>query len=431
MNNKYEDEDKEEKLKEYKRILEGLESLFTEFQNINKNNTKKIIKKKIERKITIKKDINPPLEKEDLNKLLLQSDNYKGKLTLLDERQAFDENESYQKIIDLFIEENESIPEIERENGDPDKYILTQLFTAFSLLERKIYLNSDKSLEEKARNILKFLNSIKFNKDSKLTPQMLEYFNHNILKIEDIFQSNENEINSNKAEIKRTKEELNDKKPQVIEAKEFKKRLDNDKIINTLDSINEYGNVILNDNIEDESAQQNEKITYEKKYENIDLNNEEYKKFKSSNMRKILELDDDKLKNLTKSEFQELINEVYSTGNIINKDLENKIIRGKNQVIDESQDENEVKSCNNITFINDIEISLNPEEKLENIEEIVDDKDIPDFEQEEIKNQQNRTLFFEKEDFEKDFFPSIINFEMNEKDENKNIKNVDIKNNQS
>ena len=431
MNNKYEDEDKEEKLKEYKRILEGLESLFTEFQNINKNNTKKIIKKKIERKITIKKEINPPLEKEDLNKLLLQSDNYKGKLTLLDEKQAFDENESYQKIIDLFIEENESIPEIERENGDPDKYILTQLFTAFSLLERKIYLNSDKSLEEKARNILKFLNSIKFNKDSKLTPQMLEYFNHNILKIEDIFQSNENEINSNKAEIKETKEELNDKKPQIIEAKEFKKKLDNDKIINTFDLINEYGNVILNDNIEDEPAQQNEKITYEKKYENIDLNNEEYKKIKSTNMRKILELDDDKLKNLTKSEFQELINEVYSTGNIINKDLENKIIRGKNQVIDESQDENEVKSCNNITFINDIEISLNPEEKLENIEEIVDDKDIPDFEQEEIKNQQNRTLFFEKEDFEKDFFPSIINFEMNEKDENKNIKNVDIKNNQS
>ena len=431
MNNKYEDEDKEEKLKEYKRILEGLESLFTEFQNINKNNTKKIIKKKIERKITIKKEINPPLEKEDLNKLLLQSDNYKGKLTLLDEKQAFDENESYQKIIDLFIEENESIPEIERENGDPDKYLLTQLFTAFSLLERKIYLNSDKSLEEKNRNILKFLNSIKFNKDSKLTPQMLEYFNHNILKIEDIYQSNENEINSNKTEIKETKEELNDKKPQIIEAKEFKKRLDNDKIINTFDSINEYGNVILNDNIEDESAQQNEKITYEKKYENIDLNNEEYKKFKSSNMRKILELDDDKLKNLTKSEFQELINEVYSTGNIINKDLEKKIIEGKNKVIDESQDENEVKSCNNITFINDIEISLNPEEKLENIEEIVDDKDIPDFEQEEIKNQQNRTLFFEKEDFEKDFFPSIINFEMNEKDENKNIKNVDIKNNQS
>ena len=147
-------------------------------------------------------------------------------------------------------------------------------------------------------------------------------------------------------------------------------------------------------------------------------------------MRKILELDDDKLKNLTKSEFQELINEVYSTGNIINKDLENKIIGGKNQVIDESQDENEVKSCNNITFINDIEISLNPEEKLENIEEIVDDKDIPDFEQEEIKNQQNRTLFFEKEDFEKGFFPSIINFEMKEKDENKNIKNAENKNNQ-
>ena len=405
MNNKYEDEDKEEKLKEYKRLLEGLESLFTEFQNININ--KQSIKKKLGKKITVRREIKQPLDNQDLYISLLQSEHYKGKLTLLDEKQAFDENDSYQKITDLLFEEKETIPEIERENGDPDKYLLTQLFTAFSLLERKIYLSGDKSLEEKSRNFLKFLNMIKFNKDSKLTPQMLEYFNHNILRIEDIFQSKENKINLNKTEIKETKEGSYNKKPQIIEAKEIKRKLEIDKNINNFDSFNEYGNVILNDNIEDESIQQGEKITYVKKYDNIDLNNEEYKIIKSVNMRKILELEDEKLKNLTTDEFQELINEVYSTGDIINKEIENKITGGKNKLFNKEKSENDVKVDNNITFINDIEISLNPEEKMENDEEIVDDKDIPDFDQEEIKAQQNKTLFFEKEDFEKEFFPNI------------------------
>ena len=176
MNNKYEDEDKEEKLKEYKRLLEGLESLFTEFQNININ--KQSIKKKLGKKITVRREIKQPLDNQDLYISLLQSEHYKGKLTLLDEKQAFDENDSYQKITDLLFEEKETIPEIERENGDPDKYLLTQLFTAFSLLERKIYLSGDKPLEEKSRNFLKFLNIIKLNKDFKLKI----YFNQKKIK---------------------------------------------------------------------------------------------------------------------------------------------------------------------------------------------------------------------------------------------------------
>ena len=396
------DEENNEKLKEYKKLLEGLESLFTEFQNINKQP----LKKKVEKKISAKKEIKISLNSHELYKELLQSEHHKGKLTLLDEKQALDENESYQKIIDLLLEENDTIPPIDMENEDPDKYLLTQIFTAFSLLERKIYLSGDKPLEEKTRNFLKNLNMIKFNKDSKLTPEMLSYFNHNILRIEDIFQSKENKTDKNNIiEAKKKNEEKSDKKIYNIEAKEIKRKLELDKNINAFDSFNDNTNIILNDEIKDEGVQQLESISYEKKFENIDLNNEEYKKIKSTNMRKILEIENDKLKNVTMEEFQEIIKDVYSNGEITNKELENKITGGKNKLL---IDENDIKVTENenITFPNDIEISINPEERMEN-EEIVDDKDIPDFDQEEIKNQQNKTSFFEKEDFEKEFFPNI------------------------
>ena len=395
------DEENNEKLKEYKKLLEGLESLFNEFQNINKQP----VKKKVEKKISAKKEVKISLNIHESYKELLQSEHHKGKLTLLDEKQALDENESYQKIIDLLLEENDTIPAIETENGDPDKYLLTQIFTTFSLLERKIYFSGDKPLEEKKRDFLKNLNRIKFNKDSKLTPEMLSYFNNNILRIEDIFQSKENKINVNNPDEKKLNEEKIDKKIYNIEAKEIKKQLDLDKNINVFDSFNDNTNVILNDEIKDEGVQQIESISYEKKFENIDLNNEEYKKIKSTNMRKILEIENDKLKNVTNEEFQEIIKEVYSNGEITNKELENKITGGKSKLF---IDENDIKITDNenITFPNDIEISINPEEKMEN-EEIVDDKDIPDFDQDEIKTQQNKTSFFEKEDFEKEFFPNL------------------------
>ena len=396
------DEENNEKLKEYKKLLEGLESLFVEFQNINSQP----LKRKVEKTISTKKEIKVSLNSHELYKELVQSEHHKGKLTLLDEKQALDENESYQKIIDLFLEETDTIQSIEMENGDPDKYLLTQIFTAFSLLERKIYLSGDKPLEEKRRNFLKHLNMIKFNKDSKITPEILSYFNHNILRIEDIFLSKENKVNINDTKAKKNLEEKNEKKIINIEAKEIKKKIDKDKIINTFDSFNDNGiNIVLNDEIRDEGISQIESISYEKKYENIDLNNEEYKKIKSTNMRKILELENDKLKNITTDEFQEIIKQVYLSGNITNKELENKITGGKGKLF---EDENDIRvTNNNITFPNDIEISINPEEKMENEEEILDDKDIPDFDQDEIKAQQNKTSFFEKEDFAKEFFPNI------------------------
>ena len=150
------DEENNEKYNEYKKILEGLEFLFAEFQNINSQPEKR----EVEKKMTEKKSTKSFLNTHEIYKSLLLSEHYKNKLTLLDEKQSLDESESFQKIIDLFLEETETIPEIETENGDPDKYILTQLFTAFSLFERKIYLTKDKNLNDKSRLFLKNLNKI-------------------------------------------------------------------------------------------------------------------------------------------------------------------------------------------------------------------------------------------------------------------------------
>jgi hypothetical protein len=417
-------EEDEEKLKEYKKLLEGLESIFIEFQNIN-NRT---IEKKSVKKISSKKDTKINLNNNEFYKSLLESEQHSGKLTLLDEKQALDENESYQKIIDLFLQESETIPSIEKEGDDPNKYLLTQIFTAFSLLERKIYFSGDKDLEEKSRNFFKNLNMIKFNKETKLTPEMLEYFNHNILRIEDIFQSREKKINSdinnNLGTAKKNINEKNDIKPIIIEAKEInKKEIGNKNNLNMFESFNNDGNVILNDETKDEGLQQIDSISYERKFANIDLSNEEYKRIKSINLRKILELDNEKLKNITKNELQELINEVYTSGKISNKTIECKLAYGQNKLFNKEIDDNNIKVTNTFISPNEVEISLNQEEKMENDEEIADDKDILDFDQEEIKTQQNKTLFFEKEDFEKEFFPNIKNNE-DEKEINNDKKSL-------
>ena len=402
-------QDNNDNLKEYKKLVEGLESLFTEFANIKKKQT---IRKKEKKLPTIRKETNTSLFNNEIYKSLLKSNHHKGKLILLDEKQPLDENESYQKILELFLEENDPIPSLRKE-GDANfynKYLLLQLYTALSLKERKIYLSGSNNKENINRNFMKNLNMINFDKNNELiTPEILEFFNHNILRIEDIYQSNENknknEINIlNKQYIDENNDdgegkilkENNNKKIITIEAQEIKQN-----------NIN-GNNVIINDEIKEPDNPIINSISFSKNFENIDLSNEEYKKIKSINMRKILELEDEKLQQITPDEFQELINEVYSTGQISNKEIENKITGGKGKLFT-----NEEKS--NIYIIpNDLEISINPEEKMENEDEYNKD-DIPDFGQEEIKNQQNKTLFFEKEDFEKEFFPNIEENNINNK----------------
>ncbi len=410
------EEETNENFKEFKVLIEGLKTIFTEFENSSKNTEKeKTTKKKFIKKKETK--LYQLLNNHELFKFLLLSNYFRGKLILLDEKQASDENDSYQKIMDLFLEENETISNISNNksfSGDVNKYLLTQLFTAFSLLTRKVYLNGDKmnpgSEEEKGREFLKHLNSIKFDKNSKLTNQMLEYFNNNILRIEDIYQSNDTKINNTEDNNNKNNLEQYDKKT-IIEAFEIKRKAPLDKNMNMnnfspFDNINN-GTVILNNDNKEEAVQQVDSISYEKKFRNIDLENEEYKKEKSINMRKILEIDEEKLKNISIGEFQELISEVYENGELLNKEIEDKITGGQGKLFNKenSQDKKDIQNSFSIKISN--EISMNTDEKNVDDEEVIDDRDL-DFEQEEIKNDNNnKNSFFEKgEGFSKDFFPN-------------------------
>ena len=427
------EEESNDKLREYKRLLEGIQSIFTEFENSNKVQEKE---KDGKRKSFKKKDtkVYQLLNNHEFYKFLLISNYYRGKLTLLDEKQAIDENDSYQKIMDLFLEENDTIPNAKLSGNDVNRYLLTQLYTAFSLLCRKVYLDGvnidPSSNEEKDRNFLKHLNAIKFDKNSKLTNEMLEYFNHNILRIEDIYQSDENKNNLNESINKKDKMAQYKKKSFMIEAKEIKKKGFDKNNINNMNNFNQFdfdfnnGNVILNNDNKDEAVQQVDSISYEKNFRNIDFDNEEYKREKSINMRKILEISEEKLKNISIGEFQELISEVYENGTV-NKELEDKITGGKGNLFkDETHHKHrDSKSSFSIKMINDSDILLNSGEKLDNDEEVIDDREL-DFEQEEIKKDHNKNSFFEKgDDFSKDFFQNNSEIE-DEKNNNKQIETI-------
>ena len=416
---------------QYKTLIDGLQTLFNEFDTkCTKSQEEEVVTqqqafKKRETKIF------QTLIEHDYYKLLQISHYYMGKLTLLDEKQALDENDSFQRMMNLFLEENETISNISNNKSykDVNKYLITQLYTAFSLLCRKAYLDGDKkdplSEAEKARDFLKHLNSIKFNKDSKLTNQILSFFNHNILRIEDIYQKKDNKNNFTEShDGKKKKMEQYDKKDFFIEAYEIKKKVGTDKNnINPLNNINAYnevdnGNVILNNDNKEEAVQQVDRISYCKQYGNIDLSNEDYKKKKSTNMRKILELDDDKIKKISNDEFQELITEVYENGELLNKEIEDKITNGKGNLF------NSEKSEENIDSQNSLYIKFEKsDEKIIDDEEVLSEKYL-DFEQEEINNDQNKNSFFERgESFSKDFFPQNTN-EEDDKKTNKQIVSI-------
>ena len=165
-------------------------------------------------------------------------------------------------------------------------------------------------------------------------------------------------------------------------------------------------NVILNNDNKEEAVQQVDSISYEKNFRNIDLENEEYKREKSVNMRKILEIDEEKLKKISNEEFQELISEVYENGELLNKEIEDKMTGGVGNLFspENSEDKKNIQNSFSIRLGNDIEISMNSNDKIIDDEEVINDDDL-DFEQEEIKNERKQNSFFEKgEDFPKEFF---------------------------
>lgn len=305
--NIFTDDNLKEKLKENTIEIEKLNSIFKDYflsnqvmQETNKEEVKKVIKKQDSK-------LYQQLNNHELHKFIINSPNFKGKLTLLDENQPINEDESFQKLMDLFLEENETITEVQFTQNDKNKYLLTQLYTAFSLLSRNIYLNNENDNYEKSRTFLKYLNSIKYNndKDSKITNQILEFLNHNILKIED-FNNNTN-INI------KNEDQKNNNEIVEIEAKPIDRKQtftgNNSFIGNEINC-----NVIFNDEKEEDGKTQVEDIFIGRTFNNYALENEMYKEKKSYNLRKILGIDTQKLKEMPKDERDKLIQDIYKNG---------------------------------------------------------------------------------------------------------------------
>ena len=119
------EEEMNETLKKYNSLIDGLKLIFSELE---KNEKKE--KEMGEKKKSLKKRDTKGyqlINNHELYKFYLISNFFRGKLTLLDEKQAFDENDSFQKIMNLFLEENETISSIiSNKSGDANSYLITQ-----------------------------------------------------------------------------------------------------------------------------------------------------------------------------------------------------------------------------------------------------------------------------------------------------------------
>ena len=207
MNN-FEDEQNQTE-KKMNKFLQNFENLFNEFENIaiKPKKIKKKNKEKIKEQI-IKENNNinnQQIQNNQLNNFLNNQTYHKENLILLSNRQEFNEDKSYQKLLNLLIEENDSIPDVRFIKNNSDDYLLLQLFTSFSLMSRKIYLNNNNNKNNKINKYKSFINEInnyKFNKNSPLNNDDLNFLNSNLISIDDIYPENKEkiqfEINLNK-----------------------------------------------------------------------------------------------------------------------------------------------------------------------------------------------------------------------------------------
>ena len=192
----YEDEQKE-KFKKLDIFLENCEKLIKEIEQ----------KRKKEENVKQSLNINAPQQSQQfqnhsLYNSLKDSDFHKLPLTLLFETQVYDDNLSYQKLMELFIEENQTVIDLPFNNNNVNEYLILQLYTAFSLKARKVYLDlsEDSKENEKLRMSLITLNNIKYDKQEPLNNSILNFINHNILRVDDIYQTAEARENNFKRE---------------------------------------------------------------------------------------------------------------------------------------------------------------------------------------------------------------------------------------
>jgi hypothetical protein len=302
------EDDRNEKEKKYDEYLLNWENLRKEFEQ-NKLEEEK--KKNIEsNKKNNKKEKGQPQKMQNnlLYNFINNSTYHKGNITLLSEKQEFDENEKYQKLVDLLYEENETVPDIQLIDREQDDYFITQLYTTFSLLSRKVYLDLpyNEKKNEKLRGFLQSLNNVNYDNKKILNNQTLHMINHNILRPEKYFENLA--LQNSCDEKEREKLIIKQNELRIQREKELKKQLQIQREKEKLLSIKLF---------------RGDNLTIEPKYKNIKEKNELIQRDKLSKIAKIIDMNDKYLSEMSKKEFDKIFDDIYY-GKSINLNNNNK-----------------------------------------------------------------------------------------------------------
>ena len=268
-------------------------------------------KKNIEKKKkNNKKEKGQPQKMQNnlLYNFINNSTYHKGNITLLSEKQEFDENEKYQKLVDLLYEENETVPDIQLIDREQDDYFITQLYTTFSLLSRKVYLDLpyNEKKNEKLRGFLQSLNNVSYDNKKILNNQTLHMINHNILRPEKYFENLA--LQNSCDEKEREKLIIKQNELRIQREKELKKQLQIQREKEKLLSIKLF---------------RGDNLTIEPKYKNIKEKNELIQRDKLSKIAKIIDMNDKYLSEMSKKEFDKIFDDIYY-GKSINLNNNNK-----------------------------------------------------------------------------------------------------------
>ena len=302
------EDDRNEKEKKYDEYLLNWENLRKEFEQ-NKLEEEK--KKNIEsNKKNNKKEKGQPQKMQNnlLYNFINNSTYHKGNITLLSEKQEFDENEKYQKLVDLLYEENETVPDIQLIDREQDDYFITQLYTTFSLLSRKVYLDLpyNEKKNEKLRGFLQSLNNVSYDNKKILNNQTLHMINHNILRPEKYFENLA--LQNSCDEKEREKLIIKQNELRIQREKELKKQLQIQREKEKLSAIKLF---------------RGDNLTIEPKYKNIKEKNELIQRDKLSKIAKIIDMNDKYLSEMSKKEFDKIFDDIYY-GKSINLNNNNK-----------------------------------------------------------------------------------------------------------
>ena len=301
------EDDRNEKEKIYDEYLLNWENLRKEFeQNKLEEEKRKSVSSNEKNK---KKEKGQPQKMQNnlLYNFLNNSKYHTGNITLLSEKQEFDENEKYQKLVDLLYEENETVPDIQLIDKKQDDYFITQLYTTFSLLSRNVYLDlpGNEKKNEKLRSFLQSLNNVNYDSNKVLNNQTLHMINHNILRPEKYFK---NLALQNSDEKEREKMIIKQNELRIQREKELKKQLQIQREKEKLLSIKLF---------------RGDNLTIEPKYKNIKEKNELIQRDKLSKIAKIIDMNDKYLSEMSKKEFDKIFDDIYY-GKSINLNNNNK-----------------------------------------------------------------------------------------------------------